>query len=129
MMQNGKEADRLLTVPPAYITLATTSVFTTKGGQVQATNCYCISFCSLLPCTPVLSSGPSADITYLGTKRGQAEISHLCMLTKLFGLPACSAYSLHPHVLRSQQFVYLSLTLGQQNGHFLCICVFVYLCP
>lgn len=62
---------------------------------------------------------------YLGTKRGQAEISRLCMLTILFGLPACFASSLHPHVLSSQQIVYPSLTLGQQIGHFLCICVFV----
>lgn len=32
MMQNGKEADRLSAVPSAYFTLATTSVFATKGG-------------------------------------------------------------------------------------------------
>lgn len=95
---------------------------------MQASNYYCISFCSLLPCTPVLSSGPSADITYLSVKRGQAEISHLCLLTKLFGLSACSVYRLNFHVLHSKLFVYSSLTLGQQNGHFLCICVFVCVC-
>lgn len=77
--------------------VATTSVFTTEGGQVQAGNCYCICIFSLLPCTAFLSPGSSADITYLSTKRGQAEISHPCMLTKMFGLPpACSAYSLTP---------------------------------
>lgn len=97
MMQNGKKADRLLTLPSAYISSATTSVFTTEGGQVQAGNCYCICIFSLLPCTAFLSPGSSADITYLSTKRGQAEISHPCMLTKMFGLPpACSAYSLTP---------------------------------
>lgn len=94
-------------------------------------NCYCISACFLLPCTPVSSSGPLDDITYLGIKnkkRRQAKISHVCMLTRLFGLLACSATSRHPHVLRCQQFVYPSLTLGQQNGHFLCICVSVCVC-
>lgn len=33
----------------------------------------------------------------------QAENVHLRMLRKPFGLPACSAYSLHPHVLCSQR--------------------------
>lgn len=69
---NDAKCKRGLTVPSASITLVTTSAFATKGGQVQASKCYRISSCSLLPCSPVLMSGPSADITILGAKRGQA---------------------------------------------------------
>lgn len=69
---NDAKCKRGLTVPSASITLVTTSAFTTKGGQVQASKCYRISSCSLLPCSPVLLSGPSADITILCAKRGQA---------------------------------------------------------
>lgn len=126
---NDAKCKRGLTVPSASITLVTTSAFTTKGGQVQASKCYRIPFAlcypALLFCCLALQP---TSLSSVQKEVRQAGISRLCMLTKLFVLPACSAYLPHPHVLRSQPFVYPSLTLGQQNGHFLCICVFVCLC-
>lgn len=62
---------------------------------------------------------------YLGTKRGQAEISRLHVNYTVWS-PRLLCILATPHVLSSQLFVYPSLTLGQQIGHFLCICVFVF---
>lgn len=74
MMQNGKEADRLLTVPSVHITLATTSVFTTKEGQVKASNCYWISLSGNLHSCSVSWTLVLASVW---KERGQVEISIL----------------------------------------------------
>lgn len=123
MMQNGKEADRLLTVPSVHITLATTSVFTTKEGQVKASNCYWISLSGNLHSCSVSWTLVLASVW---KERGQVEIS---IFTNRPTHTQCSAPLLQHHVVPFQQFVYSSLSTGQQNGHLPSACVLLAAVP
>lgn len=119
---NDAKCKRGLRVPAASITLLhllqreVKCEFVTAAASLAA-----LCYPALLFRRPAFRT----DITVLGSNRGRAEISRLWMLSKL---APCSVFSLRPHVLCSKQFVYPSLTLGQQNGHFLRMCVFVCTC-
>lgn len=97
---NDAKCKRGLRVPS--ITLATTSVFATEGGQVRASHRYHISS----------AVRPFSQHRY--RQRGQTEISHACLLNK-----ACALAALHTHDTAGISCLLTpALTLGQQKGPF-----------
>lgn len=86
---NDAKCKRGLRVPSASITLVTTSVFSTKGGQVAARQRY-------------HSSSIARPFSRLRHRqRGQMGLRHACLLNK-----ACALAALHAHTHRRDVFVY-----------------------
>lgn len=86
---NDAKCKRGLRVPSASITLVTTNVFSTKGGQVAARQRY--------HCSSVVR--PFSRLRH--RQRGRTGLRHPCLLNK-----ACALAALHAHTHRRDVFVY-----------------------